>query len=138
MHHSALTNLIVLLLAGGGEIQKKLIEFSLVSPSLLHCLQDYIILSVLSKQVAAQEAERAKFIVEKAEQDKKSAVIRAEGEATSAQLIGQAIANNPAFITLRKIEAAREIAQTISTSANKVFLDSSDLLLNLQKMEFVS
>ncbi|KAG5226348.1 PROHIBITIN family protein [Salix suchowensis] len=94
--------------------------------------------AIEAKQVAAQEAERAKFIVEKAEQDKKSAVIRAEGEATSAQLIGQAIANNPAFITLRKIEAAREIAQTISTSANKVFLDSSDLLLNLQKMEFVS
>ncbi|KAJ6865930.1 LOW QUALITY PROTEIN: hypothetical protein NC652_037452 [Populus alba x Populus x berolinensis] len=85
--------------------------------------------------VAARDAERAKFIVEKAEQDKKSAVIRAEGEATSAQLIGQAIANNPAFITLRKIEAAREIAHTISNSANKVFLDSSDLLLNLQKME---
>ena len=31
-----------------------------------------------AKQVAAQEAERAKFIVEKAEQDKRSAVIRAE------------------------------------------------------------
>ncbi|KAG6742413.1 hypothetical protein POTOM_053284 [Populus tomentosa] len=106
------------------EMWKILIGFSLVSPLLLH-----------SKQVAARDAERAKFIVEKAEQDKKSAVIRAEGEATSAQLIGQAIANNPAFITLRKIEAAREIAHTISNSANKVFLDSSDLLLNLQKME---
>ncbi|CAK7322682.1 unnamed protein product [Dovyalis caffra] len=92
--------------------------------------------AIEAKQVAAQEAERAKFIVEKAEQDKKSAVIRAEGEATSAQLIGQAIANNPAFITLRKIEAAREIAHTIANSANKVFLDSGDLLLNLQKMEF--
>nr|TKS01665.1 prohibitin-1, mitochondrial isoform X1 [Populus alba] len=97
---------------------------------------DYFEFSFIgSKQVAARDAERAKFIVEKAEQDKKSAVIRAEGEATSAQLIGQAIANNPAFITLRKIEAAREIAHTISNSANKVFLDSSDLLLNLQKME---
>uniref|UniRef100_A0A2P2L4L1 Prohibitin n=1 Tax=Rhizophora mucronata TaxID=61149 RepID=A0A2P2L4L1_RHIMU len=91
--------------------------------------------AIEAKQVAAQEAERAKFIVEKAEQDKKSAVIRAEGEAKSAQLIGQAIANNPAFITLRKIEAAREIAQTISNSANKVFLDSDDLLLNLHEME---
>ncbi|EEF44359.1 prohibitin-1, mitochondrial [Ricinus communis] len=91
--------------------------------------------AIEAKQVAAQEAERAKFIVEKAEQDKKSAVIRAEGEATSAQLIGQAIANNPAFITLRKIEAAREIAHTIANSANKVFLNSEDLLLNLQKME---
>ncbi|XWS68704.1 hypothetical protein CRYUN_Cryun04dG0114300 [Craigia yunnanensis] len=90
--------------------------------------------AIEAKQVAAQEAERAKFIVEKAEQDKKSAVIRAQGEAKSAQLIGQAIANNPAFITLRKIEASREIAQTISNSANKVFLNSKDLLLNLQDM----
>ncbi|KAF3671075.1 Prohibitin-6, mitochondrial [Capsicum annuum] len=88
--------------------------------------------AIEAKQVAAQEAERAKFVVEKAEQDKRSAVIRAQGEAKSAQLIGQAIANNPAFITLRKIEAAREIAQTISHSANKVYLSADDLLLNLQ------
>ncbi|KAF5930658.1 hypothetical protein HYC85_031531 [Camellia sinensis] len=56
-----------------------------------------------------------------------------QGEAKSAQLIGQAIANNPAFITPRKIEAAREIAHTISNSANKVFLTSDELLLNLQE-----
>ncbi|AEE27624.1 prohibitin 2 [Arabidopsis thaliana] len=90
--------------------------------------------AIEAKQVAAQEAERAKFIVEKAEQDRRSAVIRAQGEAKSAQLIGQAIANNQAFITLRKIEAAREIAQTIAQSANKVYLSSNDLLLNLQEM----
>ncbi|RZC65291.1 hypothetical protein C5167_008979 [Papaver somniferum] len=90
--------------------------------------------AIEAKQIAAQEAERAKFVVEKAEQDKKGAVIRAQGEAKSAQLIGQAIANNPAFITLRKIEAAREIASTIAQSANKVFLSSDDLLLNLQSM----
>ncbi|MBA0738855.1 hypothetical protein Gogos_001958 [Gossypium gossypioides] len=94
--------------------------------------------AIEAKQVAAQEAERAKFIVEKAEQDKKSAVIRAQGEAKSAQLIGQAIAKNPAFITLRKIEASREIAQTIANSANKVFLNSKDLLLNLQEMDLES
>ncbi|KAL9282277.1 Prohibitin-7 [Arabidopsis thaliana] len=88
--------------------------------------------AIEKKQVAAQEAERAKFIVEKAEQDKKSAIIRAQGEAKSAQLIGQAIANNEAFITLRKIEAAREIAQTIAKSANKVYLNSSDLLISKQ------
>lgn len=34
--------------------------------------------AIEAKQVAAQDAERAKFIVEKAEQDKKSAVIRAQ------------------------------------------------------------
>ncbi|KAF8391295.1 hypothetical protein HHK36_023597 [Tetracentron sinense] len=42
--------------------------------------------AIEAKQVAAQEAERAKFVVEKAEQDKRSAVIRAQGEAKSAQL----------------------------------------------------
>ncbi|VFQ68665.1 unnamed protein product [Cuscuta campestris] len=90
--------------------------------------------AIEAKQVAAQEAERAKFIVEKAEQDKRSAIIRAQGEAKSAQLIGQSIANNPAFITLRKIEAAREIASTISNSSNRVYLSSDDLLLNLQDL----
>jgi len=90
--------------------------------------------AIEAKQVAAQEAERAKFVVEKAEQDKRSAIIRAQGEATSAQLIGEAISNNPAFITLRKIEASREIAHTISNSTNRVFLNSDSLLLNLQDM----
>ncbi|CAD6226094.1 unnamed protein product [Miscanthus lutarioriparius] len=94
--------------------------------------------AIEAKQVAAQEAERAKFIVEKAEQDKRSAIIRAQGEAKSAELIGQAIANHPAFLALRQIEAAREISHTISASANKVFLDSNDLLLNLQQLNVSS
>ncbi|PKA66758.1 Prohibitin-2, mitochondrial [Apostasia shenzhenica] len=94
--------------------------------------------AIEAKQVAAQDAERAKFIVEKAEQDKKSAIIRAQGEAKSAQLIGQAIANNPAFLALRQIEAAREVAQTISNSANRVFLNSDELLLNLQDLNLES
>ncbi|PKU70820.1 prohibitin-1, mitochondrial [Dendrobium catenatum] len=94
--------------------------------------------AIEAKQVAAQDAERAKFIVEKAEQDKKSAIIRAQGEATSAQLIGQAIASNPAFLALRRIEAAREVAQTISNSANRVFLNSDELLLNLQDLNLES
>ncbi|KAM0947261.1 putative prohibitin, Band 7 domain, Band 7/SPFH domain superfamily [Dioscorea sansibarensis] len=92
--------------------------------------------AIEAKQVAAQEAERAKFIVEKAEQDKISAIIRAQGEAKSAQLIGQAIANNPAFLVLRQIEAAREIAQTIAKSSNQVYLKSDDLLINLQLLDF--
>lgn len=91
--------------------------------------------AVEAKQVAQQEAERAKFIVDKAEQDKQSAIIRAQGEAQSAKLIGEAIQQNPAFLTLRKIEAARDIASTISSSANRVFLNSDSLLLNLSDVE---
>lgn len=57
-----------------------------------------------------------------------------QGEAKSAQLIGEAIATNPAFITLRRIEAAREIANTVANSSNKVFLNADSLLLNLNEI----
>jgi prohibitin 2 len=60
--------------------------------------------AVEAKQVAQQEAERAKFVVEKAEQDKRSIIVKAEGEATSAKMISEAIKNNPNFLNLRKIE----------------------------------
>ncbi|CAL5348971.1 unnamed protein product [Camellia sinensis] len=66
----------------------------------------------------------------KDEQDKRSATIRAQGEAKSAQLIGETISKNQSFLTLRKIEVARDIAQTISKSANRLFLNSDELLLN--------
>jgi hypothetical protein len=153
--------------------------------------------AVEAKQVAQQEAERAKFIVEKAMQEKQSAIVRAQGEAQSARLIGQAIQQNPAFIALRKIEvrcgegragwaaapvtrsglgaggrwvrsaakgwrhlgvnrlgvgcsecprrpplpfvpspqAARDIAGTISSSANRVYLNAESLMLNLSDIQ---
>jgi prohibitin 2 len=87
--------------------------------------------AVESKQVAQQDAERARFIVEKAMQDKKSIVIKAEGEAQSAAMIGKAIANNPGFVQLRRIDAAKEIAHSISESANIVYLPAESLLLNV-------
>lgn len=86
--------------------------------------------AVEAKQVAQQDAERAKYIVVKALEEKKAIVIKAEGEARSAELIGSAIRENPAFITLRRIEAAREVAATICRSNNKVYLNSDSLMLN--------
>lgn len=94
--------------------------------------------AVEAKQVAQQDAERARFVVEKAVQDKKSTIIRAQGEAKSAKLIGDAVRDNPGFIELRKLEAARDIASTVSKSNNRVFLDSHSLMLNVQdKSNFV-
>lgn len=87
--------------------------------------------AVEAKQVAQQEAERAKYVVLKARQDKKSIIIKAQGEAKSAEMIGSAIRNNPGFVELRKIDAAREIAATMSRSANHVFLSADTLLLNV-------
>lgn len=87
--------------------------------------------AVEAKQIAQQEAQRAAFLVEKARQEQQSTIVRAEGEAEAAKMIGDAIARNPGFLELRKIEAAREVAGTISKSQNKVFLDSNTLLLSL-------
>jgi len=87
--------------------------------------------AVESKQVAQQDAERAKFVVDQAMQDKKSTIIRAEGEAAAAQMIGNAVKENPGFIQLRRIDAAKEIASTVSRSQNRVYLDTESLMLNL-------
>jgi len=38
---------------------------------------------------------------------------------------------SPAYIDLRRIEGARDIAQMLGQSRNKVYLDSDSLLLNL-------
>jgi prohibitin 1 len=74
------------------------------------------------KQVAQQEAERSKFIVLKNEQEKKAAIIRAEGEAEAAKLISEAMKLGPGFIELRTIEASREIAETLAKSKNITYL----------------
>lgn len=88
-------------------------------------------LAVEAKQVAQQEAERARFVVEKALQDKKSIIIKAQGDAKAAEMIGKAIANNPGFVQLRKIDAAREIAHSIAGGTNQVYLPAESLLMNL-------
>jgi len=87
--------------------------------------------AVEAKQVAQQEAERAKFVVEKAEQDRRSAVIRAQGEAEAAKMLSEAMKNNVNFLDLRRIEAAREIAKVVSKSSNKIYLNADNLLVNL-------
>merc|ERR1712025_1165852 len=86
--------------------------------------------AVEGKQVALQESQRAKYIVEKALQEKRTIIIKAEGEAKSAELIGNAISENPAFLKLRRIEAAKDVAGVMQNSAGKVYLDADNLLLN--------
>merc|ERR1711990_677632 len=106
------------------------IQVSDVSITHLAFSDDYM-RSVEAKQVAEQEAQRSKYIVLKAEQEAMSIKIKAEGEAQAATQIGDAMKENPGFLQLRRIEAARDIANTVSKSANTVFLDASTLLLNL-------
>jgi len=87
--------------------------------------------AVEAKQVAQQDAERAKYIVIGAQQEKKTIITKARGEAESAELIGNAVKKNPGFIKLRRIDAAKDIADIVSKSGNKIYLNADSLLLNL-------
>lgn len=62
------------------------------------------------KQVAEQEAERARFLVEQAEFEKQATIIRAQGDATAAELISKAIEEaGTGLIELRKIEVRGDV-----------------------------
>ncbi|KAJ6136385.1 hypothetical protein N7512_001545 [Penicillium capsulatum] len=89
--------------------------------------------AVEAKQVAQQEAQRAAFMVDKARQEKQAFIVRAQGEARSAELIGDAIKKSKSYIELRKIENARHIAQIIQENGgkNKMYLDTQGLGLNV-------
>merc|ERR1711990_603361 len=72
---------------------------------------------------AQQEPEKARFLVEKAEQIKTAAVINAEGDSEAADLLAVAFkASGEGLVELRRIEAAEEIAEHMSQSRNVVYL----------------
>ena len=87
--------------------------------------------AIEEKTVAAQQAQRAVYWVQQALQDKKSVIIKAQGEARAAELLGPAISKSGAYIQIKRIEAARVIADSLATSRNRAYLDADTLLLNL-------
>ena len=87
--------------------------------------------AVERKQMAQQEAERAKYIVVQAQEEKKQIILKATAEAESAKLFGQAMSDNPAYLELQRIDAAKGIAKNLSRSNNKVYLDADSLFMNL-------
>lgn len=91
------------------------------------------------KQVAQQDAERQKFVVMRSEQERQAAIIKAEGESEAARLVSSAVAKSgTGFIEVQRIDAAREIAETLSKSRNVTYLPNQGnganggLLLGLQ------
>lgn len=79
--------------------------------------------AIEAKQVAQQDAERSKFVVQKAEQEKLAAIIRAEGESEAARLISDALrVAGTAMIDVKRIDAAKDIAEALSGSRNVVYV----------------
>lgn len=94
------------------------------SPEYVHAIEH--------KQVAQQLAEQAKFVVAKSEQEKQAKIIMAEGEAEAAALIAKAMASGSGYLALRRIEAARDIAEELAKSRNVVYLpNASNVLMSM-------
>lgn len=93
--------------------------------------------AVEAKQVAQQESERARYIVEQAKHVRDQKIIRAEAEAKSIELIGRAMKGDPGYVQMKRLEAARDIASALQRGGNKMYLDGESLMLNiLQGKEF--
>ncbi|WFC98354.1 Prohibitin-2, subunit of the prohibitin complex (Phb1p-Phb2p) [Malassezia yamatoensis] len=87
--------------------------------------------AVEAKQITQQAALRAAFQVDQALQEKQAIIVKSAGEARAAELIGEAVRKNKGFLKLKKLEAARDIANTLSQSDNRIVLDAQSLLLNV-------
>jgi len=89
--------------------------------------------AVEMKQVAQQEAERSRFLVEKAEQVKIAAITSAEGDAKAAELLAKSFKETgEALIELRRIEASEDISYQLSKARNVFYLpQGQNTLLSL-------
>jgi len=89
--------------------------------------------AIEQKQVAQQEAERQKFVVLRSEQERQATVIRSEGEAEAAKMISTALKDHGmGLIEVRRIDAAKDIAESLCKSPNVMYLpNGQQMLLNM-------
>jgi prohibitin 1 len=86
--------------------------------------------AIEEKQVAEQDAEKQKFVVQRSEQERQATVIRAEGEAEAAAMISEALKEHGSgLIEVRRIDAAREIAESLAKSPNVMYLPHGQQML---------
>ena len=77
--------------------------------------------AIEEKQVAQQDAERQTYVVMKADQERKAAIIRAEGDAEAALAISDAIKKNgTGLIEVRQIDAAKDVARMAAKSRGNI------------------
>jgi regulator of protease activity HflC (stomatin/prohibitin superfamily) len=88
--------------------------------------------AIENKQIAQQEAQRMKYVLERQEQEKKRKIIEAEGEAESLRLKGRALAENPALVQYEYVKLLAPNIQAIVADQNAIF-NFSDFLKNQKK-----
>jgi prohibitin 2 len=88
--------------------------------------------AIENKQIAQQDAQRMKYVLEKQEMEKKRKIIEAEGDAESLRLKGKALADNPSLIQYEYIKLLSPNIQAIVTDQNTIF-NFSDFIKGSKK-----
>jgi prohibitin 2 len=88
--------------------------------------------AIENKQIAQQEAQRMKYVLEKQELEKTRKIIEATGEAESLRLKGKALADNPLLIQYEYVKLLSPNIQAIITDQNAIF-NFSDFIKGLKK-----
>jgi len=88
--------------------------------------------AIENKQIAQQEAQRMKYVLEKQELEKTRKIIEATGEAEALRLKGKALAENPLLVQYEYIKLLSPNIQAIITDQNAIF-NFSDFIKGLKK-----
>lgn len=88
--------------------------------------------AIENKQIAQQEAQRMKYVLEKQEMEKTRKIIEATGEAESLRLKGKALADNPLLIQYEYVKLLSPNIQAIITDQNTIF-NFSDFIKGQKK-----
>ena len=85
------------------------------------------------KQVAQQDAEKAKYLVQQQEQEALAAIIKAEGEAEAGRLLREAVEKyGTTILEMRRLDAAKRIAEALAKSPGVSYIPGGNgTLLNI-------
>jgi prohibitin 2 len=83
--------------------------------------------AIESKMVQEQEAQRSKYVQQRAQIEADTAVIKARGEAESIRIRGEALKDNPTFIELQVVDKWDGVAPAIIGSGENVVMPLTEL-----------
>jgi len=89
--------------------------------------------AIEQKQVAMQEAERMKYVLEKEKRERERKIIEADGEAVAIAKKGNALKSNPQLIKYEYVQKITPGIKTIVTNQSSILNFPDDLLKNDNK-----
>ena len=83
--------------------------------------------AIEAKMVQEQEAQRSKYVQQRAQIEADTAVIKARGEAESIRIRGEALKDNPTFVELQVVDKWDGVAPLIIGSGDNVLMPLAEL-----------